>query len=39
MQTVASIGFGPHPDWVSYLVKDPQGKWVHSTPSSCRPTR
>jgi hypothetical protein len=31
MQTVASIGFGPHPDWVSYLVKDPQGKWVHST--------
>jgi hypothetical protein len=31
MQTVASIGFGPHPDWVSYLVKNPQGKWVHST--------
>ncbi len=31
MQTVASLGFGPHPDWVSYLVKDPQGKWVHST--------
>ena len=31
LQTVASIGFGPHPDWVSYLVKDPQGKWVHST--------
>jgi hypothetical protein len=31
MQTVASIGFGPHPDWVSYLVQDPQGKWVHST--------
>ena len=31
LQTVASIGFGPHPDWVSYLVKDPKGKWVHST--------
>ena len=31
MQTVASIGFGPHPDWVSYLVKDDRGKWVHST--------
>jgi hypothetical protein len=31
LQTVASIGFGPHPDWVSYLVQDQQGKWVHST--------
>ena len=31
LQTVASIGFGPHPDWVSYLVKNAQGKWVHST--------
>ncbi len=31
MQTVASLGFGPHPDWVSYLVKDSSGKWVHST--------
>src|SRR5438067_9796274 len=31
LQTVASIGFGPHPDWVSYLVRNPQGKWVHST--------
>jgi hypothetical protein len=31
LQTVASLGFGPHPDWVSYLVKNPQGKWVHST--------
>jgi hypothetical protein len=31
MQTVASLGFGPHPDWVSYLIKSPQGKWVHST--------
>jgi len=31
LQTVASIGFGPHPDWVSYLVKNPQGKWQHST--------
>ena len=31
LQTVASLGFGPHPDWVSYLVKNPEGKWVHST--------
>jgi hypothetical protein len=31
LQTVASIGFGPHPDWVSYLARNPQGKWVHST--------
>jgi hypothetical protein len=31
VQTVASIGFGPHPDWVSYLVRNPQGRWVHST--------
>jgi len=31
LQTVASIGFGPHPDWVSYLVKNANGKWVHST--------
>ncbi len=31
LQTVASIGFGPHPDWVSYLVRSPQGRWVHST--------
>ena len=22
LQTVASIGFGSHPDWVSYLVKE-----------------
>jgi hypothetical protein len=31
LQTVASIGFGPHPDWVSYLVKDSTGRWRHST--------
>lgn len=31
VQTVGSIGFGPHPTWVSYLVKTPQGKWVQST--------
>jgi hypothetical protein len=30
-QTVPSYGHQPHPDWVSYLVKDPQGEWVHST--------
>jgi hypothetical protein len=31
LQTVASLGFGPHPDWVSYLVKNPKGQWEHST--------
>jgi hypothetical protein len=31
LQTVASIGFGPHHDWVSYLAREPSGKWVHST--------
>ena len=31
LQTVASLGFGPHPDWVSYLVKNPRGQWEHST--------
>ena len=31
-QTVGAIGFGPHPTWVSYLVKDPStGKWVQDT--------
>src|SRR3989442_697066 len=31
LQTVASFGTPPHPDWVSYLARDPHGKWVHST--------
>ena len=31
LQTVAALGFGPHPDWVSYLVKNRQGQWEHST--------
>lgn len=31
LQTVASLGFKPHPDWVSYLVRNSQGKWEHST--------
>ncbi|MHB2029203.1 MAG: hypothetical protein ACYCPT_10340 [Acidimicrobiales bacterium] len=32
VQTVGTIGFGPHPTWVSYLVKDPTtGKWTHDT--------
>lgn len=31
LQTVGSIGHGIHPQWVSYLVKAPDGKWVHST--------
>ncbi len=32
VQTVGAIGFGKHPTWVSYLVKDPHtGKWVQDT--------
>ena len=33
VQTVGAIGegYGQHPTWVSYLVKDPQGQWIHST--------
>jgi hypothetical protein len=31
LQTVAAYGHAPHPDWVSYLVRDAGGKWVHST--------
>jgi hypothetical protein len=31
LQTVASLGIGPHADWVSYLARDPRGRWVHST--------
>jgi hypothetical protein len=31
VQTVAAYGRAPHPDWVSYLVKNEQGQWVHST--------
>jgi hypothetical protein len=31
VQVVPSIGFGAHPTWVSYFVKSPQGKWIHST--------
>jgi hypothetical protein len=31
LQTVASYGHSPHTDWVSYLAKNPDGKWVHST--------
>lgn len=31
VQTVGSIGFGPHPTWVSYLTQTPGGQWVHTT--------
>ncbi len=31
IQAVGAIGFGPHPTWVSYLVKTPAGKWIQST--------
>jgi hypothetical protein len=31
LQTVAQVGHGPTPDWVSYYAKDQRGRWVHST--------
>ncbi len=31
LQTVGSFGSGSHPTWVSYLVRSPQGQWVHTT--------
>lgn len=31
MQTVGTLGYGPRPNWVSYLIRDPSGKWVHTT--------
>ncbi len=31
LQTFPTIGSGPEPDWVSYMVRDPSGHWVHST--------
>jgi hypothetical protein len=31
LQTVAAYGHAPHPDWVSYLVRDDKGRWRHST--------
>jgi len=31
LQTVASLGRGPHPDWVSYLARAPDGEWRHTT--------
>ena len=31
VQTVGSIGFGPHPTWVTYMVQNPGGQWLHDT--------
>ncbi len=32
LQTVGALGgTGSHPGWVSYLVRSPQGQWVHTT--------
>lgn len=31
LQTVASYGHAPHPDWVSYLARDGSGTWHHTT--------
>jgi hypothetical protein len=31
LQTVGALGTGSHPSWVSYLIQQPNGQWVHST--------
>ena len=33
LETVAAVGskLAPHPDWVSYLVRDASGRWIRST--------
>lgn len=31
IQTVPELGYTVHPGWVSYLVRDPEGEWVHTT--------
>jgi hypothetical protein len=31
LQAVGSYGSAPHPTWVSYMVRSPQGPWVHTT--------
>ena len=31
LQTVPTYGHHPFPDWVSYMAKDPAGKWEHTT--------
>jgi hypothetical protein len=31
LQTVGEVGSGSHPTWVSYLVRSPQGQWVHTS--------
>jgi hypothetical protein len=31
MQTVGTYGSGSHAAWVSYLVRSPNGQWVHTT--------
>jgi hypothetical protein len=31
VQTVGSIGYGAHPSWVAYMVKAPNGQWMHDT--------
>lgn len=31
MQTVGAVGFGARPAWVSYMIRDSDGKWLHTT--------
>jgi len=31
LQAVGTYGSGDQPTWVSYLVQDPSGQWVHTT--------
>jgi hypothetical protein len=31
LQSVGAYGSAPHPTWVSYLVRSPNGQWIHTT--------
>ncbi|MGA2924473.1 MAG: hypothetical protein ABSG43_00555 [Solirubrobacteraceae bacterium] len=31
LQTMPSWGHAPDPDWVTYMVQDPRGRWRHTT--------
>jgi len=31
VETVGAIGYGAHPTWVSYVVKQPNGQWIQAT--------
>lgn len=31
LETVGAYGSAPHPTWVSYMTRTPEGQWVHTT--------